>query len=37
MSLLDIGGDGFITLMNDEGETKEHLKLPESDAEVCDF
>ena len=35
-NLIDIAGDGFVTLMNDDGSTKEDLKLPtdEDSAEV---
>ena len=33
MSLLDIGGDGFVTLMQENGSTKDDLKVPE-DPEV---
>lgn len=32
-SLLDIGSDGFVTLMQDDGSPKEDLKMPD-DPEV---
>lgn len=30
-SLIDIASDGFVTLMTDDGSTKEDLKLPTDD------
>lgn len=35
-SLMDIAQDGFVTLLNDDGSTKEDLKMPE-DPEVFFF
>lgn len=29
--LLDIGGDGFCSLMDENGDTKEDLKIPEGE------
>lgn len=31
LTLLDIAEDGFISLMNEDGSTKDDLKLPEDD------
>lgn len=33
--LLDIGADGFVSLLKDNGETKEDLKLPADEPELC--
>jgi translation initiation factor 5A len=35
-TLVDIAADGFLTLMNEKGDTKEDVKLPvEDEAELC--
>lgn len=31
LQLIDISDDGFVTLMNDKGDTRDDLRLPEGD------
>ena len=35
-TVINIEDDGFVTLLNEAGETKEDLKLPEDMKEICD-